>query len=139
MADLVVELPGGDIAPLLEHLEGAVFVNLRPELDAEPAPPQTPLRNLFGSRGPVVPLATWTPGEIGLQHVAGQRAVRFLAAKGVPVPEEWYVVSDHPRLGLVLRTYQASPEDTLRWLVRAATVCCPQEITGPWHAVVRMR
>lgn len=139
MADLVVELPDGDIAPLLEHLDGAVFVNLRPGVDAEPGPPQTPLRNLFGSRGPVVPLATWTPGEIGLQHIAGQRAVRFLADKGVAVPEEWYVVSDHPRRGLVLRTYQSSPEDTLRWLVRAATVSCPLAITGPWHAEVHTR
>lgn len=139
MADLVVELPNGDIAPLLEHLDGAVFVNLRPGVESEPVAPQSPLGNLFGSRGPVVPLATWTPGEIGLQHTAGQRAVRFLASKGVPVPEEWYVVSDHPRRGLVLRTYQSSPEDTLRWLVRAATVTCPQEITGPWHAVVRTR
>jgi hypothetical protein len=142
VADLVVELPDGDIAPLLEHLEGATFVNLHPGVDAEqaPAPPsQSPLGNLFGNRGPVVPLATWTRGEIGLQHMAGQRFARFLADRGVPIPEEWYVVSDHPRRGLVLRTYDAPPEATLRWLVRAATVSCPLEIVGPWHAVVHTR
>ena len=139
MADLVIELPDGDIAPLLVHLQGAVFVNLHPGVDAEQVPQRSPLGNLFGNRGPVVPLATWTPAEIGLQHMAGQRVVRVLADKGVPVPEEWYVVADHPKRGLVVRTYQSPPEDALRWLVRAATVTCPLPITGPWHAVVRTR
>jgi hypothetical protein len=139
VADLVVELPDGDVAPLLEHLVGAVFVNLHPGVDAEQVPARSPLTNLFGNRGPVVPLATWTPEEIGLQHMAGQRVTRFLADKGVPVPEGWYVVSDHPKRGLVVRPYDATPEDALRWLVRAATVTCPLEITGPWHAVVRTR
>lgn len=142
MPDEIIELPGGDITPLLAHLAGAVFVNLHPGVDPDeaPRPPsQRPLGNLFGNRGPVVPLATWTPGEIGLQHMAGPRFVRFLADKGVPVPEEWYVVTDHPRRGLVVRTYDAPPEDTLRWLVRAASVVCPLEIIGPWHAVVHTR
>ncbi len=142
MPDLVVELPDGDITPLLDHLEGAVFVNLHPGVDPDEVPPppsQTPLGNLLGNRGPVVPLATWTPGEIGLQHMAGPRYERFLKDKGVAVPEEWYVVSDHPRRGIVVRTYDAPAEATLRWLVRAATVTCPVEIRGPWHAVVRTR
>jgi hypothetical protein len=137
--DLVVELPDGDIAPLLDHLDGATFVNLHPGVDPDEAPPrpsQSPLGNLFGNRGPVVPLATWTPGEIGLQHMVGTRAVRFLAERGVAVPDEWYVVADHPRRGLVLRTYDTPVADTLRWLVRAATATCPLAITGPWHAVV---
>jgi hypothetical protein len=139
MADLVVELPDGDVAPLLEHLAGAVYANLHPGVDAEQVPARSPLANLFGNRGPVVPLATWTPDEIGLQHMAGQRVTRFLADKGVPVPEDWYVVSDHPKRGLVVRPYDAMPEDALRWLVRAATATCPLEITGPWHAVVHTR
>ena len=66
-----------------------------------------------GARGPTVPLATWTPGEIGIQHAAGQQVVRTLAERGVPVPEEWYVVSDHPKRGLVLRTYQTPPAEVL--------------------------
>jgi hypothetical protein len=135
--DLVVELPDGDVEPLLEHLEGATYVNIHPGVDAdEVPPPPSGLGGLLSNRGPVVPLATWTPGEIGIQHLAGPRAARFLADKGVPVPEEWYVVSDHPRRGLVVRTYTAPPLDTLRWLVAAATVMCPIEITGPWHAEV---
>lgn len=139
MTDLVVELPDGDITPLLAHLEGATFVNLHPGVDPDEVPPRSALFSVFGNSGPTVPLATWTPGEIGLQHMAGQRAVRFLADKGVPVPEDWYVVSDHPKRGLVLKTYATPPEDALRWLVRAATVTCPLKIIGPWHAVVRQR
>lgn len=142
MADLVIELPDGDITPLLDHLEGVTYVNLSPGVDPDavpPAPSQSPLGNLFGNRGPVVPLATWTPGEIGLQHMVGQRAVRFLAGKGVTVPEDWYVVADHPRRGLVLRTYHATPEMTLGWLVQAARATCPIEITVPWRAVVHTR
>lgn len=135
----MVELPDGDVRPLLEHLDGALFVNLHPGVDASEVPQRSPLTQLLGNRGPVVPLATWTPGEIGLQHMAGQRAVRFLADKGVSVPQEWYVVCDHPKRGLVLRTYDAPAEDTLRWLVRAATATCPLEITGPWQAVIRTR
>lgn len=139
MADLVVELPGGDITALLDHVDGAAYINLHPGVDAAEVPPASPLASLFGNRGPTVPLATWTPGEIGLQHMAGQRVVRFLADRGVPVPEEWYVVADHPKRGLVLRTYDAPPEDALRWLVRAATVTCPLDITGAWHALVHIR
>ena len=131
-----MELPDGDIASLLEHLPEAEFVNLHPGVDAEQVPASSPLGNLFSNRGPVVPLATWTPGEIGLQHGAGPRVTRVLTEPGVPVPEEWYVVADHAKRGLVVRTYQAPAEDTLRWLVRAATVTCPLPITGPWHAVV---
>ena len=139
MPDDVVELPGGDITPLLERLDGAVFVNLRPGVDADEVPPRSGLAQLFGNRGPTVPLATWTPDEIGLQHMAGQRAVPFLADRGIAVPDEWYIVSDHPKRGLVLRVYDAPPDVTLRWLVRAATATCPLQITGPWHAVVRTR
>ena len=139
MADLVVELPGGDVAPLLQHIEGAAFVNLHPGVDAERVPPRSSLAHLLGSSGPTVPLATWTPGEIGLQHAAGQKVVRFLAEHGVDVPDEWYVVSDHPKRGLVLRTYQTPAEDTLRWLVRAAIATCPLEITRAWQATVRLR
>ena len=139
MPDDVVELPGGDITPLLERLDGAVFVNLQPGVDADEVPPRSGLAQIFGNRGPTVPLATWTPDEIGLQHTAGQRAVPFLADRGIEVPDEWYVVSDHPKRGLVLRVYDAPPDVTLRWLVRAATATCPLEITGPWHAVVRTR
>ena len=137
--EVVVELPGGDVGPLLPHLDGAAFVNLHPGVDAAEVPPASSLAGLFGSRGPIVPLATWTPGEIGLQHGVGQRVTRFLAERGVPVPDDWYAVAEHPKRGLVLRTYQTPVRDVLEWLVRAATATCPLDITGPWHAVVHPR
>lgn len=134
-----MELPDGEVTPLLGLLEGAAFVNLHPIVDADTVPAQSPLGNLFGNRGPTVPLATWTPGEIGLQHPAGQRAARLLTERGVAVPEDWYVVSDHPRRGLVLRTYQTPPGDVLRWLIRAGAATCPVPIIGGWRAVVHTR
>jgi hypothetical protein len=137
--ELTLELPDGDVTPLLPHLEGALFANLVPGVDEEEVPSRSMLGQVFGNSGPVVPLATWTPGEIGLQHAAGQRVVRTLEERGVPVPEDWYVVSEHPKRGLVLRTYATPVEDVLAWLVDAASVLCPLPITGPWLARIRTR
>jgi len=134
-----VELPDGDITPLLDLVDGAVFINISPGVDASEVPPRSGLAHLFGNRGPLVPLATWTPGEIGIQHMAGQKVTRLLAERGCPVPDEWYVVSEHPKRGLVLKTYQSPPEDALRWLVEATRRLCPLEIVLPWPAVVRTR
>lgn len=139
MPDTLVELPDGDIAPLLDLVADAVFVNISPGVDAEEVPPRSPLGALFGNRGPVVPLATWTPGEIGIQHMAGQHVTKLLATRGGAVPDDWYVVAEHPKRGLVVRTYQAPPEVTLRWLVEACRILCPLEVVLPWQAVVRTR
>lgn len=132
----LVELPEGEPAPLAPLLADARYVNLVPGVEADDPRPAGPLSNMFGLRGPVVPLATWTPGEIGLQHGAGTGLVARLAAAGHPVPEEWYVVQDHPKRGLVLRTYGTDPLDTLRWLRDAVLVVCPLEITTAWRATV---
>lgn len=139
MPDHLLELPDGDITPLLDLLDGAVFVNLSPGVDAQEVPPRTGLTHLFGNRGPTVPLATWTPGEIGIQHMAGQKVTAFLAERGCPVPEEWYVAAEHPKRGLVLKTYDAPAEVTLRWLVEACRRLCPLEVVYRWQAVVRTR
>ena len=134
-----MELPDGDITPLLEHVDEAVFINISPGVDADEVPPRSGLTHLFGNRGPVVPLATWTPGEIGIQHGVGGPAAPWLAKHGCPVPEEWYVAADHPKRGLVLKTYQSPSEQTLAWLVRAAGLLCPLDVYFPWQAVVRTR
>lgn len=139
MPDLVLELPDGDIAPLLDHVDDAVFINFSPGVDEDHTPPRTALAHLLGNQGPYVPLATWTPGEIGIQHAAGQRVSRTLAERGCPVPDTWYTVSEHPKRGLVLRTYDTPVEDVLRWLARAAEELCRIQITLPWPAVVRTR
>jgi hypothetical protein len=132
-------LPDGDITPLLEHLADAVFVNFSPGVDEDHTPPRSALAHLVGNQGPYVPLATWTPGEVGLQHAAGQRVTRTLADRGCAVPDDWYKVSEHPKRGIVLRTYATPPEDVLRWLAAAAEALCRLPITLPWPAVVRTR
>ena len=139
MPDLLLELPDGDITPLLDHLAGAVFVNLSPGVDADQVATQSPRTSIFGNRGPLLPLATWTPGEIGLQHGLAARAAPWLADHGAAVPDEWYIAADHPKRGLVVKTYAAPAEDALRWLVRAADLICPFEVVFPWQAVVRTR
>lgn len=139
MPDVLVELPDGDITPLLGMVDAAVFINISPGVDAREVPPRSGLTHLFGNRGPTVPLATWTMGEIGIQHMVGQKVSRFLAERGCPVPHDWYIASEHPKRGLVLRTYQSPPEETLRWLVEACRRLCPLEVHYPWQAVVRTR
>lgn len=139
MPDDLVELPDGDIAPLLTMVDRAVFINISPGVDAHEVPPRTGLAHLVGNRGPTVPMATWTPGEIGIQHMVGQKVTRFLAERGCAVPEEWYVASEHPKRGLVLKTYLAPPDETLAWLVEALRRLCPLEVVLPWQAVVRTR
>lgn len=141
MPEQLLELPDGELAPLVALLgDDVVFANLQPGIADEDVPPhRSPFSRLVGNSGPVIPLATWTPGEIGLQHAAGQRVVRTLEARGCPVPEEWYVVAEHPKRGLVLRTYGSPPSETVAWLARAAALLCPIPITVPWRAVVRTR
>ena len=139
MPDRLVELPDGDVTPLLSLIEEAVFINLSPGVEAEQVPPRSTLTHVLGNRGPTVPLATWTPGEIGVQHMAGQRVARFLAERGWAVPEAWYVADDHPKRGLVVKTYDAPPAEALAWLVGACRRLCPLEIPYPWQAVVRTR
>jgi len=137
--DDLVALPDGDITPLLGLVGAAVFINISPGVDVDEVPARSALAHLVGNRGPTVPLATWTRDEIGIQHMAGQNVTRFLAERGCPVPEEWHVASEHPKRGLVLKTYQSPPEETLRWLVEACRRLCPLEVHYPWQAVVRTR
>ena len=139
MPDHLVELPDGDVTPLLGLVAEAVFINISPGVDAEEVPPRSGLAHLVGNRGPTVPLATWTPGEIGIQHMAGQHVTRFLAERGCAVPDDWYVASEHPKRGLVLKTYDTPPTEALQWLVEACRRLCPLEVVFPWQAVVRVR
>jgi hypothetical protein len=140
MATIDFELPpDGDVTELVARIDDTVvFANFSPGVDEDQVPPRSAL-SLFGNRGPWVPLATWTPGEIGLQHGAGQRVWDTLAERGVPVPEEWYVAGKNPKRGLVLKTYRFPPSDTVPWLARAATVLRPFEIDRPWPVRIRTR
>jgi hypothetical protein len=133
-----VELPGADPEPLLDLLEGARFANVIPGVDAAPPRPQSPLSDLFRARGPDVPLGTWTPDELGIQHATGTKALARLADAGVPLPPGWRKVEDHPRRGLVVRPDPgADRAAAVGWLLRAMAALNPHPVTGPWLAVVR--
>ncbi|MBI2708866.1 MAG: hypothetical protein HYX34_04140 [Actinobacteria bacterium] len=101
-------------------------------------------RTLFTSRGPGIPMATWTPparsqrpARIGIEHGTGPKALRRLADAGTVVPEGWRVVQDHPRTGVVIDApAAAAPVDVLDWLLEAVAALCPLSLTGRWHADV---
>lgn len=125
---------------------GHGWINLTPGLDMDvPPPAPSPLTSLFSSRGPPVPLGTWTaahrrhPATVGIQHPAGPQAGARLIELGVPIPETWRVVSDHPRRGLVVLpppgTSPADLDAVLAWLLAATGALCPWPRTGEWRAL----
>lgn len=125
------------------------WVNFEPAVEVEDvAAAGSGTFALFSGRGPVVPLATWTPAKtqrsgrrepamIGLQHPAGSKAKPLLAEYGHPVPDGWAVVQDHVRKGLVV----ALPDDVaaaeaLGWVLRAARLLSTIPLPGQWRASV---
>jgi len=123
------------------------WINLTPGLDVDvPPPPRTALASIFGSKGPVVPLGTWTPAHgrdpasVGVHHSQGTKAVALLAERNVAVPLGWRRLQDHPKRGLVLVPTPATTPDeldsVLDWLLRATGALCPVRRTGEWRALV---
>lgn len=152
MADpLVIEFAEDKRQPVLDQMlamaeTGRGWLNLSPGLDMDAPPqPRSALGQIFGSRGPTVPLATWTPAQrrqpatAGIEHGEGPRVKDRLDELGVPVPEAWKVVQDHPKRGLVV--VMRSPEgpaqldSVLSWLLRATGALCAWPRTGEWRAL----
>lgn len=128
---------------------GAGWVNFEPAVVAEDvAAAGSGTFALFSARGPVVPLATWTPAKvqrrgrpepamIGLQHPAGSKAKPLLTELGHPVPDGWVVVQDHVRKGLVVALPDGvAAADALSWVLRAARLLATVPLTGEWRAAV---
>jgi hypothetical protein len=131
---------------------GAGWINVSPGLDVDvPPPPRSPLAAIFGSRGPTVPLGTWTPAQgrdpasVGVHHSQGTRAIDLLAERNVAVPHGWRKLQDHPKRGLVLVVPPPAPgalptaddlDTVLDWLLRATGALCPVRRTGEWRAYV---
>lgn len=124
---------------------GSGWINLSPGLDVDvPPPTRSGLASLIGSRGPTVPLGTWSaaqrrePATVGVHHGEGPKAVALLAERGVDVPEGWRRMQDHPKRGLVLVPVEATtPErldEVLAWVLRATGALCPVRRTGEWRA-----
>jgi hypothetical protein len=151
-APLVVEFHEDRRTPVVEQMAtiaaaGRGWVNLSPGLDVDEAPsPPSALGSIFSSRGPTVPLATWTPAQgrepatIGIEHGEGPKAEDMLAEHGVPVPGGWRVVQDHPKRGIVVQVPGDTAEDAmLDWLLRAAGALCAWPRTGEWRALCYVR
>lgn len=151
---LVIEFHEDERAPVVKRMvtmatnrEG--WANFTPGLDVDfPPPPRPALSGLFTARGPDVPLATWSPptrpsdrepATVGVQHAQGPRAVQLLAEKGLPLPEGWRRLQDHPRRGLVVAVPHSTDPDvldtTLDWLLRATGLLTPIRRTGEWRAL----
>lgn len=134
---------------------GTGWINVSPGLDVdEPPPPRSALASIFGSRGPVVPLGTWTPAHgrdpasVGVHHGEGQPVVTLLAERNVAVPNGWRRLADHAKRGLVLAVPPPSHggaatadelDAMLDWLLRATGALCPVRRTGEWRAYIHRR
>lgn len=125
------------------------WINFDPEVeeDDEPAPP-TGLGAIFSTAVHQVPVCTWVAGKVskhgiepdslGIQHATGTRAVARLAERGVPIPDGWRWMQDHPRRGLVVLVPHGTPyADEMRWLLRAGTTLSTVRLTGEWEARIR--
>ena len=135
------------MAELADAHEG--WVNFEPSVHEEDVPAAGSAFSLFSSRGPAVPLGTWTPAApprrgraradpamVGLQHGAGSKVKALLAGREHPVPDGWVVTQDHPRKGLVLAVPpDTGPGEVGAWLVGAAATLSAVPLTG-WRAAV---
>lgn len=142
------------------------WVNIRPRPEDDPGPaaadlaptaPPAPL-GLLARRRVVTIEGTWVPGRlgrkgvepasVGLEHPAGRFAVRQLRDSGLAVPDHWKVITDHARRGLVLSASPSGATDDDRggdlreivdWLVAAAAILAPDQVSGRWQAEVHTR
>lgn len=124
------------------------WINFHPAVpeEDEPPPPRG-LGALFSSATYEVPVCTWVAGKLnrhgvepdslGVQHAAGPKSVRRLVALGIPLPDGWRAVQDHPRRGLVVRPVPgATHAEELSWLLEVGTALSVVRLTGTWTAEV---
>lgn len=126
------------------------WITLQPGVHPDDAPPPRSLFDaVFSGGGPPVPVCTWVAPdpkqkpphpEIGITHKAGPKAVRLLSEAGLEVPDNWVVLADHPRRGLVVAVHPDAPASAaLDWLLRAAAILTRVPLTGSWQASVHGR
>jgi hypothetical protein len=140
--DAVVE----EMARFADGADGRRWVNITPDVDEGDIATGSRVGRLFSGRGPVVPMATWFPAhlrrgateptQLGIAHAAGKDAVPRLGARGVVLPEDWVVVQDHQRRGIVIAVPPwASTEAVVGYVARALVVLSPFETSGDYLAV----
>jgi hypothetical protein len=126
------------------------WITLWPGIRPEDAPPpKSVFGQLFSGTGPAVPVCTWVApeprqkpphAELGILHQTGPKAVRTLSEVGIEVPDQWVVLADHPRRGLVIAVHPDSVDDhVLGWLLRAGEALTRVPLTGTWQAAIHGR
>ena len=159
MAEFRVEtiaFDSADVTPVVREMEGLAgrgdgsgWINIGPglrddQIDSLPQP--TALGRWFSGRGPVVPMATWTPPRkaaseaqptVGVEHGAGPKALDRLRDAGAPLPAGWRKVQDHAKHGIVVHPPLEAPHsEVLRWLLSVCWALCPIEIEDNWLAEI---
>ena len=135
------------LAAMAEVADGSGWINVQPVVNPDDLPPiGNALFGIFSSRGPLVPLCTWTPAglskretytSLGVQHPTGTKAAARLAERGVPVDDGWRVLRDSPKGGLVVGVPADEPHaHVLDWLLRAALALSLADNHGRWVAFV---
>jgi hypothetical protein len=149
----VLDLPGGDPAPLAPHLDALVaasrggWVTLLPGVPDEAAPPpRSALARLFSGQGPMATVCTWVAPqakgkpphvELGVLHATGPKVAKRLDGLGLAVPPRWVVLADHPKRGLVVAVPpDATPMESVTWLLDAGKKLCRVPMTGMWRATI---
>ncbi len=123
------------------------WINLQPAVDEDELKPVSTFSLLLGRRSPQLTLATWTasevvrkgitPESIGIQHSRPHRVRALLADEGRSIPDDWRVVQDAPRRGLVaLLPEEVDHAFVLGWLLEATAIVSPIALTGRWRALV---
>ena len=129
--------------------DGLGWLNIGPGLrDDQLAclPEPSMIGKWFSGRGPIVPMATWTPATrgakpsasiVGVQHGVGPNALDQLREAGAGLPDGWRKVQDHAKRGIVVEPKtEASTLQILQWLLSVCWALCPIEIDDQWLAEV---
>jgi hypothetical protein len=77
------------------------------------------------------------PDSLGLQHPSGRRAGPQLFDAGIRLPDEWRLVADNARRGLVIHLpieYETSI--AVEWLLNTAPVLTPGDLPDDWIAEI---
>ena len=151
----VVEFRSDDLDLVVEHLRGVAerrdgWMNLVPVLEEEDLPRRSGLEGLLAGRLPLLPVATYVPGEakrgrttptsVGVQHAVQAKVGRRLADAGLRPPEGWVGRQDHPRRGLIVEVPDGTdPAEVLAWLLAVIDELAPVELDGDWRATFHRR
>ena len=87
------------------------WFNIEPDVDERSIHTGSIFWKAFSSRGPRIPQFTWTsatdrkgnyqPSEIGLTHPTGIAVLERIKSFQINIPDEWRLIQDHPKRGIV--------------------------------------